>query len=228
MQFFTDWPCLACGDNATNHSPLCAACQQQLPWNYTACVQCATPMPSQGQRCGACQKRPPSVDISIVPLLYQDAVQHFIQQFKFERRLEFGPCLAELMLTTLQQLPEDSLPDAIVPVPLHHKRVRQRGYDQTLEVGRLLAKRLNRPLLEQAIERVKFTAPLHGLKPAQRRKVIRNAFAVKQPLPKHIALLDDVMTTGSTLYECARTAKQAGVDVVQAWAVARTSTGMGR
>lgn len=227
------WPCLLCKAE-TETAAICKACQPQLPWNKTACLQCATPMPIAGQICGACTranaKQPPTIQLSLVPLLFKPPVDRLIRDFKYQERLDYGLTLAELLLPVLmeywQALPEDQRPDAIVPVPLHPKRTRERGYDQALELAKFWAKQLQIPLATGLLIRKKYTPPLAGMqRSAERRNAIKGAFAVDKTPPQHIALVDDVMTTGTTLQECAKVLREAGTEHIEVWAAARTIGG---
>jgi len=111
----------------------------------------------------------------------------------------------------------------IVPVPLHRSRLRQRGYNQALELARPLAARLGVPLAHDVLVRSRDTSAQTELDRAARRRNVRGAFHLREAivLPDHVALFDDVMTTGATLAECARLLKRAGVRRVDAWALAR-------
>lgn len=112
---------------------------------------------------------------------------------------------------------------ALVPVPLHPARLRQRGYDQTLELARQLARELDVPLYPRALRRVRATHAQSDLHAAARRRNVRGAFALRAgvALPAHVALFDDVMTTGATLAECTRLLQRHGVQCVDVWALAR-------
>ena len=122
-----------------------------------------------------------------------------------------------------QGLAEAPRPAALVPVPLHHRRLRQRGYDQALELARPLARALDLPLLAGHLQRHRATVPQSELDAAARRRNVRGAFGVADgtALPRHVALVDDVMTTGATLAEAARALRRAGVSRVDLWVAAR-------
>jgi ComF family protein len=120
------------------------------------------------------------------------------------------------------QAPRD-LPGAIVPVPLHPSRLRKRGYNQALELAKPLAKRLGIPVSREVLHRTRATHAQTELTAIQRRRNVRGAFAVNIDgnAPEHVAVLDDVFTTGATLAECACVLKRAGVQRVDVWALAR-------
>ena len=121
--------------------------------------------------------------------------------------------------------PPAELPAAIVPVPLHTSRLRRRGYNQALELAKPLARHLHLPLLTGALARTRATGAQTDLSAIQRRRNVRGAFAAHFPdaPPAHVAVLDDVFTTGATLGECARVLKRAGVARVDVWALARAA-----
>jgi ComF family protein len=113
-------------------------------------------------------------------------------------------------------------PEVLLPVPLHPARLRERGFNQALELARPLARRFDRPLLIDAVRRIRATPPQTGTDRGARRRNIRNAFALHRPLPwRHVAIVDDVMTTGSTVAELARLLRRNGVERVQVWVAAR-------
>ncbi len=210
--------CLICREQGCNSLDLCGNCFDSLPWNRLACDRCALPLPASG-RCGACLQRPPPLDATCAVFLYGSPVDRLLPRLKFHRDLAAGRLLAELMIPTLEAQPR---PLALVPVPLHRQRLRQRGYDQALELARPLARRLDLPVLPCALRRIRNTAPQSELDARQRRRNLRAAFqAGSAPLPDHVALVDDVMTTGQTLHAAALALRRAGVARVDAWVCAR-------
>jgi len=212
--------CLLCGERGNNGRDLCVNCAQMLPWNQTACHRCAMPLPQHGQTCGQCLRHPPPLACVHAALVYAFPLERLIPRFKFHHDLAAGRLLAGLMGDALTSAER---PQALLPVPLHPARLRQRGYDQALELARPLARRLGIPLLPDALVRTRDTAAQSELDAASRRRNLRGAFAVKATaLPAHVALIDDVMTTAATLHAAARTLRRAGVARVDAWVCART------
>ncbi|MCG8275157.1 ComF family protein [Stenotrophomonas sp. NLF4-10] len=212
--------CLVCTEPAAAGRDLCAACAAGLPWLDSACRRCALPLPaaeSAGTLCGACwQARAPLQQVHAA-LLYAAPVDGLLRRFKFHHDLAAGRLLAQLMG---ERLAAADPPQALVPVPLHRSRLRQRGYDQALELARPLARHLQLPLLA-GLRRVRATAAQSELDAATRRRNLRAAFVAAGPLPPHVALVDDVMTTGATLHAAARALRRAGVTRVDAWVCAR-------
>ncbi|AKH20690.1 ComF family protein [Sedimenticola thiotaurini] len=212
--------CQLCDAPATEG--LCTPCREDLPYNRHPCPQCGLPLSQPLEvLCGSCQQQPPAVDRSWIPFLYAAPVDRLISQFKFSERLPQGRLLSRLLAEYLTQ--RIDRPDLLIPVPLHPDRLRQRGYNQALELARPLGRRFGIPLDHRSCQRTLKTRPQHALKRRQRESNIRGAFRVVRPLTvRHVALVDDVVTTGNTVNELARQLKQAGVARVDVWALART------
>lgn len=218
------WPprCLLCGDAGEAGRDLCARCHADLPWNRAACARCALPLPEAAPACGACLRTPPPVTVTQAVFVYGFPVDRLLPRLKFHKSLAAGRLLAQL---AAQRLAEADRPDALVPVPLHRARLRTRGYDQALELARPLARQLQLPLRDDLLRRARATAPQSRLDAKARRRNVRDAFetTAKSALPTHVALFDDVMTTGATLHAAARALRRAGVQRVDAWVCARVA-----
>ena len=212
--------CLLCGARGQGALSLCAACEADMPRNTTCCARCALPLESAARLCGRCIRRAPSWDAAWVPFRYEWPLAQLESRFKFGSDLAAGRTLSLLWLAS-QPLRE--MPQALVSVPLHRSRLRQRGYNQALELAKPLAKHFGIPLLRDALHRTRATDAQTELTAVQRRRNVRGAFEAKfaDTVPEHVAVLDDVFTTGATLAECVRVLKQAGVARVDAWALAR-------
>ena len=213
--------CLACGEPGQGGLDLCATCRALLPWNQDACRQCGIGLSAAGHsHCGACRLDPPPFTHAFCPLHYRFPVDRLLPGFKFH-----GDLAAGALLATLMQWPMDpgDKPQALVPVPLHRSRLRVRGYDQALELARALGRGVGVPVAADALVRHRATQPQTELGAADRQHNVRDAFALRTnaTLPMHVALVDDVFTTGATLAECARVLLAAGVQRVDAWAIAR-------
>jgi ComF family protein len=181
-------------------------------------------MPERVATCGRCLRKPPPIDRVHAAFRYGFPVDRLLPRFKFHHDLAAGRELAEAMRAMLAGDLADAAarPGALIPVPLHPARLRERGYNQALEVARPLAKAFSIPLQHEALQRIRHIPPQSGLGALARRRNPRGAFAVSiESLPAHVALVDDVMTTGATLHECARVLKRAGVQRVDAWVAAR-------
>ncbi|MFT5769975.1 MAG: ComF family protein [Lysobacterales bacterium] len=216
------WRCVVCGLSCTG-SGICMTCKAALPWNDKACSSCALPLPSVDDlHCGACLKKPPILDAVFCPLLFKFPVDRLVHKFKFQRQLASGAVLGRILIERLQ-LEQRSRPDLLLAVPMHRIRFVQRGFNQSFELARQIGKAMNVPVAVCDLQRHRHTPAQSGLDARSRRKNLKGAFRWRgKPLPgMNIALVDDVMTTGSTLNECAKVLKHAGAQKVSAWAVAR-------
>lgn len=212
--------CLLCGARGQGALSLCTACATEMPGNDVCCTRCALPLEAPAPLCGRCIKRAPPWDAAWVPFRYEWPLAQLEARFKFGGDLAAGRTLSLLWLAL--QAPVE-LPEAIVPVPLHRSRLRRRGYNQALELAKPLAKHFRVPLLRDALRRSRPTDAQTELSAVQRRRNVRGAFEVDfdGSVPKHVAVMDDVFTTGATLAECVRVLKRAGVGRVDVWAFAR-------
>jgi ComF family protein len=149
-------------------------------------------------------------------------VDFLIKALKFQGRLTVARLLGDWLSEALADR-SNPLPQAIIPVPLHAARMRERGFNQALEIARPIARRLGIPMLPNAVSRIRHTAPQMGLDARTRRSNIHGAFIVSQPIQlQHVAILDDVVTTASTVAEIAKVLRTAGVQEITIWACART------
>lgn len=221
--------CPLCLSPVPLKASLCSACTPLLTRNDTACPSCAAPLAISGL-CGQCQQHPPAFSHTVAIFNYTAPVDRLIQGFKYHRKLNQARILGEIMAAALAKIPvtpnsiSPSLlrPEVIIPVPLHVSRLRERGYNQALELARPIARKLALPLDYRSVIRVRKTAPQIHLSLKLRERNVRNAFALTDKLPyKHIALIDDVMTTGYTLNALALCLRNAGAETIQAWVLAR-------
>lgn len=214
--------CLLCGAAGSAERDLCAGCAADIAINAPCCPRCALPLEAPAPSCGACAKREPPFARAWVPFRYGHPLDLLEARFKFRADLAAGRVLAGLLADRARS-DAPSPPELIVPVPLHPARLRERGYNQALELARPLARALAIPLRHDVLVRTRATPPQTGLDARTRRRNLRNAFAVAPgaALPAHVVLFDDVMTTGATLHECTRVLRRAGVARVDAWALAR-------
>ncbi|VAW90473.1 Competence protein F homolog, phosphoribosyltransferase domain; protein YhgH required for utilization of DNA as sole source of carbon and energy [hydrothermal vent metagenome] len=212
--------CVTCGQEAEGALDLCQGCLSAMPYLGQACRQCALPLAESGV-CGSCLKVPPPFEQAFSLFRYTHPVDHLIQQLKFNRRLVNARLLGALMAESLQQQ-EQRLPDLIVPVPLHRRRLQTRGYNQAVELARPVSKLLGVPLEFSCCHRTRETAVQSDLPAKQRRSNIKGAFEVGGVLSgKHVAVIDDVMTTGNTVTELAQVMRDSGVQKVDIWVCAR-------
>ena len=227
-QFRYSGHCCLCDASGTGDRDLCDVCRSVLPFNRSVCRQCGTPLPAEtanaSKICGSCLAQPPHVEKTLAPFLYQYPVDHMVTSLKLGGQLMFARLLGQLMMDEIKQRYRlDSLPEFLVPVPLHPNRLLHRGFNQSGLIAGELATHLQIPLGNGMIRRSADTPTQTGLSRSGRRKNVRRAFRVDSPIAgSHVAIIDDVMTTGSTLNEVARVLKRAGVERVDAWVFART------
>ena len=216
--------CLLCGAAGANDLDLCADCAAELPRNRSCCARCALPLAAPAALCGECQQHTPLWDAAWAPFRYGWPLDRLESRYKFGKDLAAGRVLSALWAREPRPI---ELPSLLLTVPLHRSRLRRRGYNQALELARPLAHELGVPLRHDALRRIRHTAAQTELDAVGRRRNVRGAFAVREAvtLPAHVAILDDVMTTGATLAECARVLKRSGVARVDVWALARAPRG---
>ena len=215
--------CLLCGDPTRGEEDLCRPCRGELPLNRSACPRCARPLASKATPCGACQSHPPPFDALIAALRYEPPVDRLIQGLKFDHRLESARLLGHLLAEAIVAMPHEP-PELLLPVPLHAARLRRRGFNQALELARPLAARLGIPIGRNYCRRRRPTEEQTRLPAKGRRANVRGAFEVIRPLQvRRVVVLDDVVTTGSTVGELTRTLRRAGAERVEVWACARAA-----
>jgi ComF family protein len=206
--------CYLCRGSAAG--VLCAECDADLPrLAREVCPRCALDSPG-GALCGRCLAKPPHYDATVAALAYEFPADTLVQALKFRGELALGAVLGNLLAGVANA---ESI-DCIVPVPLSASRLRSRGYNQAAEIAR----RLGRPRLELSLcERTRDGPPQMELPFAERQRNVRGAFRCTRAIPgARVAVVDDVMTTGATLDEMARTLKASGAERVVNWVVART------
>lgn len=210
--------CLLCGAHSNNHT-LCPDCINDFPKLGNCCPRCATPL-SLTTSCGSCLTQPPEQNSSMSLFAYQNPIDRLIADFKYHDKLYLTEVFADLMA---QQLKHQPLPHLLIPIPLHRRRLRQRGYNQAFELGKVLSHKLNIPISKDILIRSRDTPPQASLPYDQRKRNMRRAFKLNDAmLPNHIALIDDVLTTGHTVNAAAKLFRQEGVTTIELWTIART------
>jgi ComF family protein len=210
--------CLLCVAPSGNRV-ICAACEAALPAIGNACGACAIPLPGGGI-CGECLSRPFAFDDALACFEYRFPLDRLVQRFKFAGDLAVGRWLAR----QLAERVASAHPDLVVAPPLTPSRLRARGFNQALEIGKVVARRCATRCDIAGIAKVRETAPQPGLGRRERRANLRAAFRCGIDVAgKHVAIVDDVMTTGATMDALAATLKQCGAARVSAWSVARTA-----
>lgn len=218
--------CLLCEMPGRLH-PLCAGCTADLPWNPSACRTCALPVPPGQRDCAACLARPPLQVRTLAPLRYEFPVDHLVAGLKYHGRLAHAPLLGALLREHVLAAGAP-LPELLLPVPLHRRRLAERGYNQALEIARPLARATGLPLETGLLRRQRATTAQMSLDAEARARNPAGAFALdaarldRLGSLRRVAIIDDVMTTGATLAEIGRLLQQAGILHVEYWVVART------
>jgi ComF family protein len=216
VQAWVGQDCILCGSESSPEF-LCVACAAGLPILPEHCPRCALPTAS-GAACGSCLGHPPYFDATTALWRYEFPCDKLVQALKYQGRLAIARCLARCLAAV--PLPQA---DMVIPVPLHPKRLKERGFNQALEIARCLARYTGIPCQAGGVWRARNTRPQTELPYEERAKNARGAFACALDLSgKTVAVLDDVMTTGATLNELARILKQAGARRIENIVVART------
>lgn len=209
--------CQLCGADDAG-GPLCEPCTADLPWLPAArCAVCAVPLTS-GDVCGACLDRPPRFDRVESVFSYRFPVDALIHAYKYGGRLALARPLGDALA---HHVTRDV--DVIVPMPLARGRLAERGFNQALEIARVVASKTGIAILPAACRKVADTPPQAALPWKERAKNVRRAFVCDADMEgKRVAVVDDVLTTGATLNEIARVLRKAGAASVRGWIVART------
>lgn len=217
--------CVLCDASVDRKVSLCEACREDLPWVEHACRFCALPIEVDldGNICGQCIAQKPYADYALNVFHYSNPVDYLISRMKFQQQLSETAVLADLLKNfILNEVLEHGLPEAFIPVPLYKKRLSKRGFNQSLEIIKPLARDKNIPILLSAIERSSETQEQTYLNKQQRKKNVSGCFSLlEKPLHSHIVIVDDVVTTGATTNELAKLLKNSGVKKIGVWSLAR-------
>ncbi len=199
----------------------CENCENDFIQETSRCPVCAR-LTDNSIVCGSCLSYKPTFTSTETLFSYQYPASDLIKAFKFQNRPEIAGCFAEKMANKLIRK-NVLLPETIIPVPLHKNRQRARGYNQSLVFAKQVAKRLKLNVNTSLCSRIINTDPQSSLPMKTRRKNVKNAFELNQSkAPDHIALVDDVITTGSTINEISLLLKKAGSTRIDIWSIART------
>lgn len=215
--------------DSTSYQPveLCRACYLALPFNLNCCLRCALPLPQESTNdtlCGRCISKLPEFDYACSLFRYEDDVIRLVQQLKFAEKISYARSIGEMFIaeTSVSGMFKQERPECLLPVPLHSSRLRQRGFNQAIEISRVLAKKLDLPIEYNAVVRQRSTSAQTGLNAKQRSINIKGAFSVSGGMPyRRVLIIDDVVTTGSTANELARVLKENKVERVGVLSIAR-------
>jgi ComF family protein len=221
------WPSLCAVCHGWGAGRVCAECAARFAPVVPRCRRCALPVPAGVEQCGACVAAPPDFDAALARVDYGFPWDRLIAAFKFHGALDLAPVLAGAIVEARRDATSSALPALILPVPLSDARLRERGYNQAWELARRVSRRIETRADARLLLRIRDTPHQLALPPDARAGNVRGAFAVEprrlaELRGRAVAVVDDVMTTGSTVAEIARVLKQAGATRVEVWVVART------
>lgn len=220
--------CAACGVAVDHAHTLCGTCFESLHIiTQPACAVCGFPFAhpmGQDALCGSCLEKPPPYERGWAVLRYDEAATHLVSRLKYSDKTHLAPFLGALMARHGHPVLEGTA--FLVPVPLHWRRMLTRRYNQSLLLAREIARATHIPLLPDALQRTRHTPPQASLARRERLDNVRGAFAVRKKrraliAGKNVVLIDDVMTTGATIYACCKSLKQAGAQQVRVLTLAR-------
>ncbi len=214
--------CLGCEHELDHGQYFCATCINQLNLLNNPCTLCGLENQTSGSHCAACLYDPPRWQNLVAPLIYQGLARDLLIQLKFSQSLHLANSLVSSVIHQFRA--SNTLPEVLLPVPLHRKRLLDRGFNQAFEIARALSHLLDIPVDTRALRRVRYTDSQSGLSANQRQKNILKAFAYESSKSySHVAVVDDIVTTGSTANEITKTLHRAGVQHVSIWGLARVS-----
>jgi ComF family protein len=200
---------------------VCTACIELMNRLGPSCRHCAYPLTDTYLLvCGRCLKKTPYFDRAFINYIFEEPLRSLLHQFKYHNGLYLGSFLCHLIYHSLP--PQTALPQCLIPVPMHPQRIKSRGFNQAAVLVRLLAKKLDLAYDLTACQKIINTKPQADLDGEERKKNLKNVFKCTKLPWQHVAIVDDLLTTGSTANELAFTLKKVGVKQVDVWSCART------
>lgn len=220
--------CLLCDEATSNPYPLCGECEQELPWLDERCEICALPLAMSGLECGPCRRKAPAFTRVEAPWFYGFPIDTLITRFKHNAQWPLGRMLAEGLARWLRQAFADGLPrpQCLLPVPMARQRLRKRGFNQAQMLAHWLSPLLQIRCDDSLLLRPHATRAQQELDAAARRQNLHSAFALAEKAlvrGLHVAIIDDVMTTGATAQALALLLRRAGAVRVDVYCLARTA-----
>lgn len=214
--------CVLCEQYHQGRFAVCDGCKALLSPITNRCQYCALPLhDSLHPTCGHCIKERPAYDYTCAPLHYDPLMKQLICDFKYKSNLYLTSFLSELLIEYLPSHFQET--ECLIPVPMHKERLQSRGFNHTVELAKQLSERLHISYTLEHCYKVVATPTQAGLSKKERQQNLCNAFVVKSPQWHHVTLIDDLMTTGSTVNELARMLKKSGVKSVNVWCCARAT-----
>lgn len=216
--------CLVCSKNLyTDRHGCCLSCYEKLPFQTNACNICGQQFNAPSDICGRCIESPPIFKRCFCAFSYQAPIREMIKSFKYQQQPALAKVLAKLLFQEIFDHQLD-LPEALIPVPMHKSRLRQRGYNQAQLIANELAKLTNIKVDNSLLTKQSSGPPQASLSRNQRKTAVRGSFLASSKIPySSVAIIDDVVTTGATISEITKILQQKGVDSIQVWAIAHTN-----
>lgn len=216
--------CVLCTTTSANGHGLCSECESRLRPSTDRCVRCAGEAVA-GYECGRCQSHPPAFDRTVAAFNYREPATTLIHRLKFNGDLAMARTMGHLLAHHVSRHLDASVqqrPQLLIPVPLHRGKMMRRGFNQSIEFGRVIARQLDIPLSPDLVIRSRRTRTQRTLPLKERRANVVGSFKLTRPPQcQHVALIDDVMTSGATLEALAQTFKSQGVERIDCWVFAR-------
>ncbi len=211
-----------CSLNSAQTETYCDDCIAKLPYLESSCPRCGQPFTGDSDYCGKCLSQSPTFDACFCPFAYEEPISDDICRLKYGEQPRTAIRLARLFARELNESNID-LPEALIPVPMHPTKLRKRGFNQSTELAKQLGKLLDIPLASHILSKQIATPRQATQTLFQRKTNLKGAFKIHGPADfKHLAIVDDVVTTGATAEEIAKILKKNGVDYVQVWGITRT------
>lgn len=218
--------CILCNSASDQPKDLCKTCQSLLPIILSHCHRCALPLPMDQTTCGQCQKKPPVFDSAWALYAYTSPITSLIKRYKFNRKYAYSAVFSNLMITGIEAALKKSQiqqPDLIIPMPLHWTRTMKRGFNQSMELSKTIAKYFGIQHSNKIATRCKRTHYQSNLSPTARQRNLKGAFtSANTSSYRHIAIIDDILTTGASANALATVLKQQGASKISLWTLART------
>lgn len=201
----------------------CEACKEDVKHRPPVCAQCGNDCLSAGI-CANCIQDPPMYDQALTAYSYRLPISNMIRALKYQHKLETLKALSEPLIEKVKKC-DYVLPDCMIPVPLHPRRLMRRGFNQSLELARIISKDTGLDVDFRLLKRTRITVPQFTLSQKQRKTNVKNAFQLRYKPPyRSVAVVDDVITSGATANEIARLLKNTGVERVSIWALAHAGS----
>jgi len=232
VKIILPYQCVLCLEISDQRRDLCRQCQKELPTPLNTCQQCGVAFSTSNslihRRCGQCISHSPNFDHAIVGFDYQTPIDGWLRQFKFHKKGLYARILAEIFLEKLVRVFEtdpENRPQALVAMPLHWRRLAQRGFNQAYVIAKYLSRQLGVPIIKtSSVTRIKYTKAQSSLNLDSRKRNVQKAFSVQKLTQiEHVAIVDDIITTGNTVNELSKQLKIAGVHRISVWAIARVN-----